>query len=67
MAPSAKLGENGKQGETGSDSDRLASPLPPLKVDLSGANGYGSFCVRAFNLVHVWLIVCNSHQQPWCC
>ncbi|KAG0560384.1 hypothetical protein M758_10G172500 [Ceratodon purpureus] len=35
MAPSVKMGENGKQGETGSDSDRLASPLPPLKVELS--------------------------------
>ena len=31
------LGENGKQGESGSVSDRLTSPLPSLRVDLSGA------------------------------
>lgn len=45
MAPSV-VGENVKQGEAGSDSDRLVSPLPPLKVDLSGANEYISSCVE---------------------
>lgn len=34
MAPSV-LTENGKQGEVDSESDRLGSPIPPLKVELS--------------------------------
>lgn len=66
MAPSF-VGENGKQGEAGSDSDRLVSPLPPLKVDLSGADEYAFFLCRAFSLVQVWHVglLCNSRQQPW--
>ncbi|XP_024384353.1 protein unc-13 homolog [Physcomitrium patens] len=43
MAPSTqrvgnfeKQGENGKQEEAGPASDRLGSPIPPLRVELSG-------------------------------
>lgn len=66
MAPSVYV-ESGKQGEAGSESDRLGSPIPPLRVELSGTN---KKMILPLWSVLLWfgvcltdLVLCNSYHQ----